>query len=89
MEQTTTQPTNSPKYAFLYLLSLFTLLFMAISVGMVIFQIINLTVEVIFTGVPGFFSISWLIVPVFFTPIFFLIFKKWWLLWFDRLDVER
>ncbi len=41
MDQATTQPTNSPKYAFLYLLSLFTLLFMAISVGMVIFQIIN------------------------------------------------
>ncbi len=32
---------NSPKYAFFYLLSLVSLGFMAVSVGMIIFQIIN------------------------------------------------
>ena len=57
--------------------------------GVIVSQVINLIIEVIFTGIPGIFSIAWLIVPVIISPVFFLIFKKWWLFWFDRLDVER
>lgn len=57
--------------------------------GIVVSNIINLIIEVLFTGVPGIFSILWLIVPVIVSPIFFLIFKRWWLFWFNRLDVER
>ena len=60
--------------------------------GVVVASIINSIIEVIFTGIAGIFSIAsitWRIVPVIISPVFFLIFKKWWLLWFDRLDVER
>ncbi|MBI5572930.1 MAG: rod shape-determining protein MreD [Elusimicrobia bacterium] len=57
--------------------------------GVVVANIINLIIEVLFTGIPGFFLILWLIVPVIISPVFFLIFKKWWLFWFDRLDVGR
>ncbi|MDO8734957.1 MAG: rod shape-determining protein MreD [Elusimicrobiota bacterium] len=57
--------------------------------GAVVSQSINLIIEVLFTGIPGIFSITWIIVPVIISPVFFLIFKKWWLFWFNRLDVER
>jgi hypothetical protein len=80
MEQVTTQPSNSPKYAFYYLLSLFTLLFTAISVGIVIFQIIN---KYIFDALEQYnfqyqqeplkFAISALIIT---TPIFFLTMRQ-------------
>lgn len=80
MEPTTIQPNNSPKYAFLYLLSLFTLLFVAISVGMVIFQIIN---KYIFDALESYnfqynqellkFAISALIITA---PIFFFTMRQ-------------
>ncbi len=57
--------------------------------GVVISDSINIIIEVLFTGIPGIFSIIWLIIPVIISPVFFLIFKKWWMLWFNRLDVER
>jgi len=57
--------------------------------GVAIANVINLIIEVLFTGIPGIFSIAWLIVPVIISPVFFLIFKKWWIFWFNRLDVER
>ena len=57
--------------------------------GVIVSQVINLIIEVLFTGIPGIFSITWLIVPVIISPVFFLIFKKWWLFWFNRLDVDR
>jgi type II secretory pathway pseudopilin PulG len=71
MEQPTTS--SAPKFAFLYLLSLFTLLLSSISVGMIIFQIIN---KYIFDALEPFnvysqeplkFAISALIIA---TPIF-------------------
>ncbi|MFH0947598.1 MAG: rod shape-determining protein MreD [Elusimicrobiota bacterium] len=58
-------------------------------IGVVVYKIINLIIEVLFTGIPGIFSFGWLIIPVFFTPVFFLFFKKWWLFWFNRLNVDR
>lgn len=57
--------------------------------GVVISQVINLIIEVLFTGIPGIFSLGWVFIPVIFTPMFFLIFKKWWFLWFDKLNVDR
>ena len=60
--------------------------------GVAVSNIISLIIEVLFTGIPGIFSIAsitWLIIPAIISPAFFLIFKKWWLFWFDRLDVER
>jgi hypothetical protein len=78
--ETTIQPSNSPKYAFYYLLSLFTLLFTAISVGIVIFQIIN---KYIFDALEQYnfqyqqeplkFAISALIITA---PIFFLTMRQ-------------
>jgi len=60
--------------------------------GVVVSKIINLIIEVLFTGIPGIFSIAsiiLLIVPVIISPVFSLIFKKWWFFWFARLNVER
>ncbi|MCX6796349.1 MAG: DUF5671 domain-containing protein, partial [Candidatus Falkowbacteria bacterium] len=77
MEQPTTS--SAPKFAFLYLLSLFTLLLTSISVGMIIFQIIN---KYIFDALEQFnaysqeplkFAISALIIS---TPIFFFTMRQ-------------
>ena len=57
--------------------------------GVVISQVISLIIEVLFTGIPGIFSLGWVFIPAILTPMFFLIFKKWWFLWFDKLNVER
>jgi hypothetical protein len=71
---------NAAKYAFFYMLSLVALVFMALSTGMIIFQIINKLVP----DVPGFFqggfsdgqlkyAISQLIISA---PIFFLTMRQ-------------
>lgn len=57
--------------------------------GVVVAGGINLIIEVLFTGIPGIFSISWIIIPIIISPVFFFIFKKWWFFWFKRLDVDR
>ncbi|MFH1540640.1 MAG: rod shape-determining protein MreD [Elusimicrobiota bacterium] len=57
--------------------------------GVIISKIVNSVIEVLLIGIPGTFSFRWIIIFIIFTPLFFLIFKKWWLLWFDNLDVER
>lgn len=57
--------------------------------GVIAAQIINLIIEVIFSGIPGVFSLFGLIFSVVLAPVLFFIFRKWWLLWFDRLEVER
>ena len=57
--------------------------------GETISKAINLIIEVLFTGTYGIPSFGWHIITTILTPLFFLVFKKWWLLWFGRLDVER
>jgi len=68
---------NNPKYAFYYLLSLVALIFMAVSVGLVVFGIINRTVaDVLATsGYSSFnsqfkFAISALLIA---TPVFYIV----------------
>lgn len=70
------QRTNSAKFAFFYILSLIALVFVAISVGTVVFQIINKNIADIVLDYSGSFSssgmkyaISALVVA---TPIYFL-----------------
>lgn len=66
---------NNPKFAFYYLLSLVSLIFMAISSAMIIFQIINKNIFDAFSSYSGFydgqmrFGISALLISA---PIFFL-----------------
>lgn len=49
------EPANSAKYAFFYMLSLVSLIFMAVSVGMIIFQIINKNMIEAVSTMPGCF----------------------------------
>ncbi len=75
--QTTAPPANAAKFAFFYLLSLVALVFMAVSTGMVVFQIINKYVVDTISRYEGAYSdealkfaISALIISV---PIFYAI----------------
>ncbi|MCK5510153.1 hypothetical protein KAI65_01230 [Candidatus Parcubacteria bacterium] len=71
---------NNAKFAFFYMLSLFSLIFMAIAVGMIIFQIINKEIVDIITDYRGRYEpdalksgISSLIIA---TPIFFITMRQ-------------
>ena len=71
---------NNAKFAFFYMLSLFSLIFMAIAVGMIIFQIINKEIIDIISDSSGRyqpdalkFGISSLIIA---TPIFFITMRQ-------------
>ena len=74
------QKNNAAKFAFFYMLSLVALLFMALSVGMIIFQIINKNIIDIINEYRGRFSpgqlkfaISALIIS---TPIYYFITRQ-------------
>jgi hypothetical protein len=76
MEQTTLdQKNNAPKFAFFYLLSLVALIFLAVSVGMIIFEIINKKIIDVLEPNNGFsldalkFAISALVISA---PIFYI-----------------
>ncbi|MFH1281807.1 MAG: DUF5671 domain-containing protein [Candidatus Omnitrophota bacterium] len=70
---------NAAKYAFFYMLSLVALIFMALSTGMIIFQIINKNIVDVINNVNGYsssalkFAISALIVSA---PIFFITMRQ-------------
>lgn len=79
MDQQTTQVSvqnNSAKFAFFYMLSLVALIFMALSTGMIIFQIINKTIVDIALSFPGGFdsgAMKFAIAAVIITtPIYYL-----------------
>ncbi|MEW6557636.1 MAG: rod shape-determining protein MreD [Elusimicrobiota bacterium] len=69
----------------------------------IISKIISLVVEMIFspsilnvfpgragfTGTVGTIGFNWTVIFLVFTPVFFWVFKKWYLVWFRKLDVER
>ncbi len=56
MEQQTIPQNNAAKYAFFYMLSLVALIFMAMSTGMIIFQIINKKIIDAAGTLPGMFD---------------------------------
>ncbi|OGS33851.1 MAG: rod shape-determining protein MreD [Elusimicrobia bacterium RIFOXYC2_FULL_34_12] len=58
-------------------------------IGVIFSKIISIILEMIFTGNKGILGIGWEFIFVIFVPLFFTIFKKWWLLWFEKLTVER
>lgn len=65
---------NNAKFAFWYMLSLVALIFMALSTGMILFQVINKTVADVLAGVQGYsdeimkFAISAIIIS---TPLYY------------------
>jgi rod shape-determining protein MreD len=57
--------------------------------GVILSKVVSSIIEMLFTGLAGVFNLNWTIILVVLAPIFFIIFKKWWFLWFKRFGVER
>ena len=57
--------------------------------GILLNKVVSMILEMIFTANKGLFYIGWTTIFIVLTPLFFVIFKKWWFKWFKRLNVER
>lgn len=57
--------------------------------GVIAAKTIGIIIEMIFTGNRSMFYIWWTAIFVVLAPMFFWIFKKWWIYWFRKLEVDR
>jgi rod shape-determining protein MreD len=61
---------------------------MVVFFGVILTKVINVIIEMIFTGIQGSLYFDWTAIFILAVPLFFSVFRKWWKLWFIKLDVD-